>query len=537
MTSEQAKNLLMDEWLPVQLQDNSVTKIRLSEIGCSDIIDIVSPRADFRGAIYQLLIGLLQTVFSPANRKEWQLYWNTPPDNTKLAAAFSSYTDAFNINTPVGTPAFMQDLTLSVNNLEPIEGLLFGGPGENTRKNNSDHFIKKGTIPTIDPYWAAITLFTFQINTAGGGSGHRVTLRGGGPVSTLLLPPQESETNTLWSKLWINTLTKERFQLIHGNHDLDSIEAIFPWMAETRTSEKDETTLPLDVNPMQMYWPMPARVRIDWIDKRASCGITGETANMHAAFVARKNKGINYTGNWVHPITPYEYSKSNEPISLKGRAAGEGYKNWTQLILECKTSKKNTEPASIVSEYYRSLQNWLKVYDEPIRLWVFGYDLKSAKAKCWYESTIPVYNLEPEKMEEVVYRSVLMIDAATNALDILKKALKNALFRDPEKDMNAKKFLGKAVDIDANFWSATEPDFYSILQKLVSGLDDEDRIDELLGRWREILKQEAKILFDQYALSNLNEDGDLKRVIKAREGKGGLQHYLNGSKALKALAA
>ena len=46
-----------------------------------------------------------------------------------------------------------------------------------------------------------------------------------------------------------------------------------------------------------------------------------------------------------------------------------------------------------------------------------------------------------------------------------------------------------------------------------------------------------EILFDQYALSSLNEDGDYKQVIRAKHGKGGLEHYLNGSKALKALAA
>jgi CRISPR system Cascade subunit CasA len=89
--------------------------------------------------------------------------------------------------------------------------------------------------------------------------------------------------------------------------------------------------------------------------------------------------------------------------------------------------------------------------------------------------------------------------------------------------------------VDTNYWFSTETEFYSLLQGLVESLDDEDKLAELLNQWCTELKDHAKKLFDQYALSSLNEDGDLKRVVKAREGKKGLVHYLNGSKALKAL--
>ena len=69
MTNETSLNLLTDPWLPVRLQDGAETKIEIAAIGRTDIVDIVSPRADFRGAIYQLLMGILQTSFSPDGRK------------------------------------------------------------------------------------------------------------------------------------------------------------------------------------------------------------------------------------------------------------------------------------------------------------------------------------------------------------------------------------------------------------------------------------------------------------------------------------
>ena len=93
--------------------------------------------------------------------------------------------------------------------------------------------------------------------------------------------------------------------------------------------------------------------------------------------------------------------------------------------------------------------------------------------------------------------------------------------------------------IDANFWSNTESTFYDLLADLadLTEKNDEVSVKKLLATWAIELKQNARTLFDQYALSSLNEDGDYKQVIKAKHGKGGLEHYLNGSKALKALAA
>jgi len=541
MNNGKSLNLLTDKWLPVRLQDGSVIKIIIADIGRSDIVDIVSPRADFRSALYQLLVGLLQTSFEPSGRKEWKKYWHVPPSTEELCANLEFYIDAFYIDSPEGEPAFMQDLELPLDSLEPIEGLFLGGPGENTRKNNTDLFVKEGDISVVGPYWTVIALFTFQINTAGGGSGHRVTLRGGGPITTLLLPPERDQGYTLWSNIWMNVLTTERFSLIHGNHEANSLQDIFPWMGKTRTSNKDEKTLPIEASPSQMFWPMPARIRVSWERGEESCDISGENVEIYASKVSRKNKGVNYSGNWIHPLTPYEFSDKQEAISIKGRTAGTGYRNWAQFVLNGESGKRRTEIAMVVGQYYNSLQYWMNDnknfdFEEP-RLWVAGFDLESAKAKCWYESVIPVFNLEADNREKLADQVRKMIGAASATLDQVKISLKSALFRDPKNDLNATKFISKSSFINANFWSATEADFYSILHKLVSSLDDEDRIDELLSHWRKTLTQQAFILFDQYALSTLNEDGDLKRIIKAREGKGGLQHYLNGSKVLKALVA
>jgi len=125
-----------------------------------------------------------------------------------------------------------------------------------------------------------------------------------------------------------------------------------------------------------------------------------------------------------------------------------------------------------------------------------------------------------------------MIVAAVDVLKTLKAALKSAWFKRPK---DAK---GDISYIDANFWASTETEFYNYLAQLaeLAEKDDVAAIATILTSWSRHLRQAAHQLFDQYALNSMNEDGDFKRVIKAKHGKGGFEHYLNGSKALKALA-
>ena len=526
-------NLLTKPWIKVNHRDAISLRSTL-DIGDTSILDVHVNRADFRGAIYQLLIGLLQTAFAPTGRKEWLKYWQEPPDAEALNTAFSPYLTAFEIDTPIGTPAFMQDMNLFEGENKDIAAMLIEAPGGKTLKDNQDHFIKRGRVENLSSWSTALALFTLQINAPSGGVGHRVSLRGGGPLTTLVLPPESNRCNTLWHRLWLNVLTKEELAKLPGNSGLAEPEAIFPWMASTRTSEKKGMeTYPEKVHPLQAYWSMPRRMRLHFSSEECVCDLTGEQANESVSGFHTKNYGINYSGNWVHPLTPYVFETGKEPLSIKAQPGGLGYRHWLGLVVGGKQGKLTRSPATIV-QLYTERQNWLNHIDEVEfnpRLWAFGYDMDNMKARCWYEAEMPVLNLAQDERDDITEYAQKMIEAATDTLKTLKSSLKKAWFKRPK---DAK---GDMSFVDANFWSATEPGFYSILQKLVSSLDDEEQVDESLGHWRKTLKQQAHILFDQYALSNLNEDGDLKRIIKAREGKGGLQHYLNGSKALKALAA
>jgi CRISPR system Cascade subunit CasA len=66
-------NLITDQWMPVIRQNGQADTIAPWQIAEADnpVVEINAPRPDFQGALYQLLIGLLQTCFAPEDEDKW----------------------------------------------------------------------------------------------------------------------------------------------------------------------------------------------------------------------------------------------------------------------------------------------------------------------------------------------------------------------------------------------------------------------------------------------------------------------------------
>ncbi len=194
----------------------------------------------------------------------------------------------------------MQDFDLLDGESKPIAALLINAPGAKTLKDNLDLFVKGGEVVQLCPSCAATALFTIQINAPSGGVGHRVGLRGGGPLTTLVIP---AEARSLWQKLWVNVMPAET---LGADIAVDDSNA-FPWMEETRLSDKGGSqTLPGDVHRLQMYWGMPRRIRLE-IDQKntVNCSLCDASTSTSIQHFRTKNYGTNYEGPWVHPLTPY----------------------------------------------------------------------------------------------------------------------------------------------------------------------------------------------------------------------------------------
>lgn len=515
-------NLINDAWIPV-LRESGKGKIAPWQIAEKNdsVLELAAPRPDFQGALYQFLIGLLQTATAPEDHDEWLEWWEEMPDAELIKARFAELAPTFDFDKP-DAAAFMQDFNLPEGEAKPISSLLIEAPGGKTVRDNLDHFIKRGTANGLCYSCAAQSLFTLQINAPSGGVGHRVGLRGGGPLTTLVMPTGRTK---LWQKLWLNILGHDDIAGIGKSMDA----SVCPWLGPTRTSEKGGLeTRPEDTHPLQVYWGMPRRIRVLFThDNNGTCDLCGaENTALSHEFITR-NYGVNYVGEWVHPLTPYRFDSKKEkpPLSIKGQKGGLGYRDWISLVL----ARSDDERAAKVTQVFmESRAHEIGAQRSP-RLWCFGYDMDNMKARCWYDHILPLFFLDAAQQRNVLDWAGEFIGAAHDVADNLRQQIKAAWFRRPgdvKGDMSA---------VSQEFWGESETKFYSLLERLAK-LPGDQRLapPELYDEWKRVIQTLAVRIFDNWALASSAEDLDMKRIVTAREE---LKKKLHTSKPMKELIA
>ncbi|WP_444943560.1 type I-E CRISPR-associated protein Cse1/CasA [Microbulbifer sp. ZKSA006] len=503
-------NLVEDSWLPIVRRCGMREKIAPWQIAEREnpVVDICTVRPDFRGALFQFLIGLLQTASAPKDIDDWRAHWKKAPTEETLKSQLQIYAPNFALLRDSG-PAFMQDLELLEGESKSIASLLIEAPGSKTCRDNQDLFIKGGRVQGVCPSCAASALFTLQINAPSGGVGHRTSLRGGGPLTTLLMPSAESAT--LWHKLWLNILPQERL----GVGSTNSARSIFPWLAPSRLSDKQgSSTFPDDAHPLQVYWGMPRRIRLHTPrDGRGYCDLCGEQTDQLIREYTSKNYGINYEGPWVHPLTPYrqDLKKKSPPLSLKGQQGGLGYRHWLGLLWH---DPANGYEASRAVRLFH--EGYGEILEEPdanigVRLWGFGYDMDNMKARCWYEQEMPVLTVSSEYRPQFISLVGELLAAAQDVLKELRFRVKATWFNNP------KEAKGDFSFIDQAFWQATESQFYRLLKPLARESKQAQFISApVASAWAQILKKTALVQFDHWSLEEALDGLKLQRVTRAR---------------------
>jgi len=513
-------NLITDPWIPVIRLNNSTDTICPWQIAEKDnpVMEINAPRPDFQGALYQFLIGLIQTCFAPEEENDWSYFWEKMPEEKELQESFNGAQENFEIENNTG-PAFMQDFALPDGSSKDISTLLIDIPGENTIKHNLDHFNKRGQIRHLCASCTATALYTLQTNAPSGGSGHRVGLRGGGPLTTLLIPAKAKET--IWKRLWPNILPEEEFASVRS---IDG--SILPWLTESRISDKGQITVPGDVHDLQMYWGMPRRIRLGANVGYGKCDLCGSYSQDRYDDYRTKNYGTNYNGAWVHPLTPYHFDpkKKNPPLSLKGQQGGLGYRHWLSLVLQ--DEEKDNKAATTVRFFQEERLHSLGV-NYSLSLWCFGYDMDNMKARCWYDNHFPILSISPRKQRNLIGWADELISSARSVVFILRSSIKSAWFKRPTE------IQGDMSMIDSEFWHATEPGFYSLLYKLAD-LPEETEMapPEIYHNWFKILEKCVFALFEKSTLNSTQEDVNLKRIILANRD---LKKKFYGNKEIKNL--
>lgn len=518
-------NLLHEPWMPVRRRDGSRRWIAPHQLSDPDIVGFDADRPDFNGALAQFAIGLLQTMTPMDSPIVWRQLFSDPPDSMTLQSWFGPVAYAFEFD---GEKArFMQDYSLQSGEAatNEIGSLLIESPGENTLKNNSDHFIKRGQVAAMCPHCAAAALLTLQINAPAGGAGHRTGLRGGGPLTTLVAcQPQRS----LWNDLWLNVAERSVFLTWCGDPARKELHFSFPWLVDIAAIQKEKgDTAPIQVHPAHVFWAMPRRIRLDFdAVSTGNCDVCEAASTRLIRRYITKNYGMNYKGAWDHPLSPY-YEGTDGWLALHPQPGGFGFRHWLAWVLGLNAAKKNQRRACVVDNFFTHRR---RAVTGQLRLWAFGYDMDNMKARCWYESTLPLYGLndcESDAQRRVEAEVGNWLATADTAAFLLRSAVRDAWFSgDARGDFGA---------VDTSFWSQTEPAFYQQLKSLIDSVRDDIDVDsvEVSERWHGVLIKTALRLFDEeFVGAGPAERQNPHRVAKAFKDLG---RNLRGPKIRQAL--
>ncbi len=518
-------NLINDAWIPVRRKNGEKIKIspwQITEgIGTDqEIIELAAVRPDFNGALIQFLIGLLQTTCVPKGNSNWLSWLNNSPSADELKSKFEPIVFAFNLDGD--GPRFMQDLTIEKEDKkteEKIENILIDAPGESTLKQNKDLFVKRDRIKQLCLSCGAQALLTLQLNAPEGGRGHWAGLRGGGPVSTIVLD------NNLWRTLWCNVLDVNEI-VAFGMAGKDDDAGKFPWLRETRISSaqtrKSEngkkekiysnTFTSQDINPCHIYWAFSRRIRLRIDKKECICDLCHQPGQQITKYYT-KPYGAKYIG-FIHPLSP-SYKKETNLFSVHQHES-IGYKHWLGYV---QNTDEGREPARVITAAFsRHLDNF--------RLWVFGYDMDSMKACCWYEGVMPVIFIEDETQWKHYNSEITkLIRAADEVSDLLSYAISDAMKEKKKKDKNYTRKIKSVVK--QRFWQETEPEFYRQIAVLRDEImQDKDGLN-VRQKWYKYLAGEAVDIFEDMSQAEMIEDVNAKRVAEAYNE---LENNLKGNK-------
>ena len=523
-------NLIQDKWLPVRRAKGEIEMIAPWQItenhDTNPVVALAAPRADFNGALMQFLIGLVQTTAPPtkADNDDWLDWLGQAPAPDVLKEKFQQFQHAFNLEGD--GPRFMQDIDELEGDTKPIDALLIEAPGAQTLRNNADHFIKRGGVDALCPACVVSALFTLQTNAPSGGAGHRTSLRGGGPLTTLaIIDPQDGNelSETLWRNVWLNVMRKQDFESLTDGSDKQADEDIFPWLATTRSSNTKQggrDTYPADVNPLQMYWAMPRRIRLDRENTQTGeCDICGAESDRLVSQYITQNYGVNYNGPWKHPLSPHNLDKKdNTPMPQHPQPGGMSYCHWLRFI----AGEELSEAAKIITAFNKRNPNDAL----QLRLWAFGYDMDNMKARCWYETTYPLYRLNDDVRATFINRTQSLVGAAIEVSKIVRGTIKDAWFKRPGDAKGDTSFLVEA------FFQHTETSFFKHLQRLRKELLSGGDGTAELNTWYAELKHAALDMFDYWAARGDVSVVNPRRIAMAHKK---LNKLLNAKKLKKML--
>lgn len=450
-------NLITESWIPVR-RKLGADLIRPDQIAEPDILAPDWPRPDLNLACLELLVGLVYLACPPDGADAWV---SEQPDAEKLRRALAPLAPAFEL---LGDgPRFLQDLEPLTGTPSPPDMLFIDSAGDNTAKKNADLMVRRARYPSLDLALAAMALYTLQAFAPSGGAGNRTSMRGGGPMVTLVRPEEPG----LWPLIWANVPRGRPLD----TEDLD----LLPWMRPTELSDNKRIATPpgdgTGPPEPEVFFGMPRRLRLV-TDGHA---VTG---------VVQKPWGTNYVG-WLHPLTPY-YLHKTEKLPRHPKPGAFGYRNWRGVILQ--EGDVGDRPAAL-ARFLRERPG------ERCDLIVAGWAMDNMKPLDFLWSEQPVFPLD----ERAGGLAAALVEAAEHAGFALAATVAAG---------TGEGELGKGAGLAAReaFFRNTQGSFEERVAALALG-----RAECLAESWLGDLRSAALPIFDEAVLPGLPDLGETRR--------------------------
>ena len=495
-------NLLNDPFLPVVMRSGDRKWLAFFDLMPSDEddypVEFCWPRPDFNIASFEFCIGVLSLALNIRDEDEWQEGWDSPPSQDELAAKLAPFVHAFDLNGE--GPRFLQDHDSLQGAETPIEFLLIDTPGQNGQRKNSDLLTHRDRYAALGLPAAATALYTLQAYAPSGGAGNRTSMRGGGPLTALVIPAvHDGEPPlSLWRKIYANV-----------GHCKKPTEAerpqALPWLAPTITSEKGRTVSAAGAHPLQAYFGMPRRIRLVFASEPGVCSMTGCEGPLVTGFI-QKPYGVNY-GTWIHPLTPYRRQKEEEePYSAKPKSGRFGYRDWVATTVSNKESKLAEQPENenikLVRERYHLFRQSEQAADARVR--VGGWAMNNMEAVAYLFAEQPLHIAQtPEQQQKLDDTAQRFSKAADIAASQLREALKKA--RPSAQNLDQAR---------TDFFDATEDLFHHLLDDLLREMPADDSLAPA-REWLKIMRRTALAIFDRLAPVPLQDAVKAKDIVQA----------------------
>ena len=438
-------HLIHDPWLTVRKSDASRHRIRPCDVVNLEIVDVDAPRADLVVAARTFLIGLMTTAGLADSESDWQRLYHDPPTADTISAALARFAPAFEL-LGNGHRFCQYQAVIEDGDWQRIASLLIDGPSEESDERNHDVMID---VVGLSPSTAALALYALQQFAPSGGRGHRQSMRGGSPISTLV-----SGGRTLWHNVWLNVETNEQLAARSPRQwqHPPAIEEVFPWMGHVRTSETQLETTTSDAHPLQVYWQMP---RLLWLEAGDAgddrCGLTGENSDTLVRGYYRRQLGVKYSADWRHPHVPYVREHTGVvPARASARASHVG--DWLGIVY--RDQHGNREPASVVTT--ASTHRVWSITDASLRVDVFGFDMRSRKVLGAISHVMPIIKVDPagaDDLRSAVERCVLAVELVAQTVE---KIALSALVGRETKDAERRIAKSEAKNVMTAFLTAME---------------------------------------------------------------------------------